>query len=433
MTSTLRSVVIASTLGSVIEWYDLFVYGSLVVVLAGVFFPVQNPSVSLLYALAAFVAGAAVRPVGGAVFGRIGDKVGRKRAFVLTVLVMGLGATVTGLLPTYQEIGVLAPLLLVFVRIVQGLALGGEYGGAVIYIAEHTEAKSRGLWTSVTQASATVGLLLSTAVVFVSRLSLSPSAFTSWGWRVPFVLSSVLILMAYFARRRLEETPPFTSLKDEGNLSSSPLRESVADRANLRTMLVALVVVSGSSVIWHTAQFYSTVFMQSTLKIDLLTSTSVILVALALAAPLYMVFGWLSDRLGRLKLLLLANFLGALAILPLYVGMKAASSPPNIPLLVLLVFAQTALGAMAYGPLAAYLTELFPTRIRYTSLSIPYGIGTGDIGDGTLLIAPALALATGNIFAGLAWSSLVPLFTLVVSLAFARGTGRFGKSPTAAA
>ncbi|MDV3278723.1 MAG: MFS transporter [Nitrososphaerales archaeon] len=429
MTNTLRSVAIAATLGSMIEWYDLFVYGSLVVVLSKVFFPVQDASLSLLYALAAFVAGAAVRPIGGAIFGRLGDTAGRKRAFILTVLVMGLGATLTGLLPTYQQAGIIAPILLVVVRVVQGLALGGEFGGAVTYLAEHTDAKSRGRWTGLIQATATLGLLLSSAVVLAARVALGVTTFSDWGWRLPFLLSSVLILVAFVARRRLGETPPFTSLIESGTVSVSPIRESLTDRANLGLVLLAVVVVSGASVIWHTAQFYTTIFMQSVLKIDLLTTTMVLLIALAFSAPLFVVFGWLSDKVGRLRLLLLANILGAVGFLPIYVAMKSFSSPLNVPGLVLMVFSQTALSAMAYGPLAAYLAELFPTRIRYTSLSVPYGIGTGDVGDGTLLIAPALTLATGNIYAGLVWSTAVPLLAFIIVLAYGWRVRRTGSLP----
>jgi MFS family permease len=430
LANTLRSVAFAATLGSMVEWYDLFVYGSLVVVLSDVFFPVQNPSVSLLYALGAFVAGAAVRPLGGAIFGRMGDMMGRRRAFVLTVLVMGVGATLTGLLPTYAEAGIAAPILLVTVRVVQGLALGGEFGGAVVYMAEHTGAGTRGYWTSYIQATATLGLLMASGAVLASRVWLGQSAFSAWGWRLPFLFSSILIAVALYARWRLSETPPFSALAEAGEVSRSPIKESLTDASNLKLVLLAIAVVSGAAVIWHTAQFYTTVFMQSTLGIDVLTATQVQLVALALGAPLFVFFGWLSDRVGRLKLLLLADLLGGVSFYPVYLEMHALSSPPNVTGLTLLAFAQVAISAMAYGPLAAYLTELFPTKIRYTSLAIPYGIGTGDIGDGTLLIAPALALATGDIYAGLAWSSAVPVLVLIAVSAYAARTSR-SRAPAA--
>ena len=409
-------------MGSLIEWYDLFVYGSLVVVLSGSFFPAQNPSVSVLYALGAFVAGAAVRPLGGAIFGRIGDRVGRKRAFLLTVVVMGVGATFTGLLPTYDAVGILAPLLLVTLRMVQGLALGGEFGGATVYLAENAPAPSRGAWTSLVQASGTMGLLLSSGVVLATRFALGQSAFALWGWRVPFLLSSVLVLVAVVLRLRLTETPLFSKLLAEGKTSRAPLRETFADRVNLRVLLVAFVVVSGSSVIWHTAQFYSSVFMQETLKLSFSDSSMVTFAALALGAPFFVFFGWVSDRVGRKKVILLGNLLGGLLLLPIYIWMNSASNPPDLLVLAGLVFAQVFISAMVYGPLGAYLVESFPTRVRYTSLAIAYGIGTGDVGDGTLLIAPALAIATGSIFAGLVWSTIVPLVAVAAGLVFMKET-----------
>ncbi len=417
----MRFVAAASVLGSVIEWYDLFVYGSLVVVLSGEFFPARDPSVSVLYALAAFVSGAAVRPLGGAIFGRIGDKVGRKRAFLLTVIIMGAGATLTGLLPTYSAWGIAAPVLLVALRMVQGLALGGEFGGATVYLAEHAETSSRGTLTSLVQASATLGLLLSSGVVLATRLSVGQGAFASWGWRIPFLLSSVLVFVAVALRLKLAETPLFAQLLEGRKTSKAPLRETVSDRTNLRALLVALAVVSGSSVIWHTAQFYSSIFMQTSLKLSLSDSTLVTFSALALGAPFFVFFGWLSDRVGRKKVILVGNLLGLLFV-PVYFEMSAMSKPPDLAGLGVLAFLQVFVSAMVYGPLGAYLVESFPTRVRYTSLAIAYGIGTGDVGDGTLLIAPALALAAGNMFAGLLWIAAVPLATLLIGLRFMKET-----------
>jgi len=419
--STLRFVAAASVMGSIIEWYDLFVYGSLVVVLSGIFFPAQNPSDSILLALGAFVAGAAVRPLGGAVFGRIGDRMGRKRAFLITVVIMGSGAFLTGLLPTYSAIGILSPILLVALRVTEGLALGGEVGGATVYLAEHAPRESRGMWTSLIQASGTVGLLISSAVVLTSRLSLSQAAFSDWGWRVPFLFSAVLVVAAVWLRLKLTETPLFAELLAKGKTSKAPVRETFADRGNLRTLLIALLVVSGSSVIWHTAQFYSSVFMQTTLKISLTDTRIVTVTALALGTPFFVLFGWLSDRVGRKQVILLGNLLG-LGLLPMFVGMRTLSNPLSLPAVAGLVFLQVVVSAMVYGPLGAYLVESFPTRIRYTSLAIAYGVGTGDIGDGTLLIAPWLALVTGNIYAGFLWIVAVPLATLVGGIRFMKET-----------
>lgn len=419
--ASLRFVAAASFIGSVIEWYDLFVYGSLVVVLSGAFFPAQNPSVSLLYALGAFVAGAAVRPLGGAVFGRIGDRMGRKRAFLITVVVMGACAFITGLLPTYAAVGLVAPLLLVALRVLEGLALGGEFGGATVYLAEHAPRSSRGAWTSLIQSSATLGLLLSSGVVLVVRTSLGQSAFADWGWRIPFLFSAALVLVAVWLRLRLTETPLFSELKAAGRVSEAPLRETLGEKGNLRMVAIALLVVSGSSVIWHTAQFYSSVFMQSTLRIGFADASLVTFSALALGAPFFVLFGWLSDRVGRKKVILTGNLLG-LSLIPIYEGMTAFASPPNLLALTALAFLQVFISSMVYGPLGAYLVEAFPTRIRYTSLAITYGVGTGDVGDGTLLVVPAVALATGSMLAGLVWSTAVPVAALLVGARFMKET-----------
>ena len=417
----LKLVALGSVIGSVIEWYDLFVYGSLVVVLSGAFFPASDPSVSVLAALGAFVAGAAVRPVGGAIFGRIGDRAGRKQAFVLTVVVMGAGAFLTGLLPTSAAAGILAPGLLVLLRVLEGLALGGEVGGATVYLAEHAPSGSRGAWTSLVQTSGTLGLLLSSGVVLATRVTLGPGAFGDWGWRVPFLLSSVLVAVAVWLRLRLAETPLFEELVARGETSKAPLKEVVSDKANLRALLVALLVVSGSAVVWHTAQFYSSVFMQTTLKLSFADSSLVTFAALAAGAPLFVCFGWVSDRVGRKKVILTGNLLAVL-LLPIYLLMGSRGAAAPVPLLVVLVFLQVTLSAMVYGPLGAYLVESFPTRIRYSSLAIAYGVGTGDIGDGTLLIAPALALATGNVYAGLAWCILVPQLSAAAGSALMKET-----------
>jgi MFS family permease len=347
---------------------------------------------------------------------------GRKRAFLLTVVIMGAGAFLTGLLPTYSTVGVLSPILLVALRITEGLALGGEVGGATVYLAEHVPRESRGKWTSLIQASGSVGLLISSAVVLVSRLSLSQEAFTDWGWRIPFLFSAVLVLAAVWLRLKLAETPLFTELVARGKISKAPIRETFADRANLKTLLVALLVVSGSSVIWHTAQFYSSVFMQTTLKMSFTDASLVTVTALALGSPFFVFFGWLSDRVGRKRVILLGNLLG-LGFLPVFIGMRGLSNPLNLFGVALLVFLQVFVSAMVYGPLGAYLVESFPTRIRYTSLGIAYGVGTGDIGDATLLIAPWLALLTGNIFAGFLWIAAVPLATLAGGIRFMKETG----------
>lgn len=420
--SIVRKTVLAAVSGSIIEWYDLFLYGSLVVILSNVFFPSHDPVLSLFYSIAAFVAGAAVRPIGGIIFGRMGDLVGRKYAFFLTVTIMGIGTVMIGLLPPYGQIGILAPLILVLLRIMQGLAVGGEYGGAAIYIAENIEDDKRGYWTSYIQATATLGLLLSSTIVLLTRLHMSQTEFHDWGWRVPFLLSFPLLVLAIVIRWRLRETKLFSMLLDKDRTSKHPLKESLTDKKNLRPLLLALLAVSGASVVWHTSQFYTSIFMQGILKIDFVPTSLVMLTAISLGAPFFVFFGWLSDKIGRVKLLLSGNILAAVTYYPLYMGMKFFSDPLNIPVLTGLVFTQIFFSAMCYGPLAAFLVERFSARIRYTSLSLAYGVGTGDIGDATLLIVPAIALVTGNIYGGLAWSIVVPIVISLLVVFFIKET-----------
>jgi MFS family permease len=403
----------AAMIGSIVEWYDLFVYGSLVVVLSSVFFPANGTVPPILPAIGAFVAGAAVRPLGGAVFGRFGDLIGRKFAFVLTTIVMGVGSILIGLLPTFQQIGVLAPIALVLLRILQGLALGGEYGGGVIYIAENTSDRNRGHWTSFAQAASTVGLLLASSVAILTRLLLGNVAFMNWGWRIPFLGASVLLVIALVIRWRLFETPLFLILKRNKKTSKSPLSETLRYNSNLRRVFLALMIVSGASVVWHTAQFYTAIFMQNTLKIDFLATGMVTVIALALGAPFYVIFGHLSDRVGRLKVMLAGTALGGICFYPTYYALNLYSHPVNIPVLTGLLFIQILFSAMCYGPMGAFLVEYFPARIRYTSMSISHGVGTGDVGDGTLLIAPVLVLVIGNIYAGLIWSTMAPILVSI--------------------
>ena len=412
------SILSAALVGSVVEWYDLFVYGTLVVTLSVVFFPASGSVPPILPALGAFVAGAAVRPVGGVLFGRYGDLIGRKFAFLLTTVIMGLGSVGVGLLPTYNQVGIFAPIALVMLRIVQGLALGGEYGGAATYIAENAADNRRGFWTSFTQSAATVGLLLATLVSLATRIYLGNVAFQSWGWRVPFLGAAFLLIIALIIRWKLTETALFATLKNLKRTSLSPLSDTLARKGNLKLIILALVVVSGSAVVWHTAQFYTAIFMQNTLKIDFLTAAIIISSALALGAPFFVFFGWLSDRIGRLKIMLTGSVVGAISFYPTYYVISLYSHPPNILILTGMLFTQIFLSAMCYGPMGAFLVEFFPAKVRYTSTSISHGIGTGDIGDGTLVIAPILVLAMGSIYAGLIWSTVVPILSSLVALYF---------------
>ncbi len=418
-------VLVASLTGSVIEWYDLFVYGTLVFVLSSLFFPSVLGLPPLVLGLIAFVAGAAVRPLGGAVFGRIGDLLGRRPAFVLTTIAMGLGSVAIGLLPTYAEVGLFAPIALVALRVVQGLALGGEYGGGVVYVAENTDDRRRGLWTSVLQVASTLGLLLATAVVLGTLAWLGPAGLKAWGWRLPFLGASALLVVAFLARWRLAETELYQRLQRLGRTSRAPLREVLGSRENARRVVLALALVGGASVVWHNAQFYTQIFLQGLLHPlpdhGLGTTLSAMGIALALAVPFYPFFGWLSDRVGRLRLVLLGSVLGSIVAYPSFLALAhfATAPGPYLPGLVLVLWVQLVLGAMCYAPLGAYLVEQFPGRIRYTAVSLAHGVGTGDLGDSTVVIAPVLALALSNLYAGLLWPVVVPLVCSLVVVLFA--------------
>ncbi len=415
-------ILIAALVGSLIEWYDLFVYGSLVVVLSTIFFPIHSSIPSILPAIGAFVAGAAVRPLGGAIFGRFGDLIGRKFAFILTTIIMGGGSAMIGLLPTYDQIGIVASIGLVLLRVLQGLALGGEYSGAVIYVAENCGDGNRGYWTSFIQLAPTLGLFLSFGIVLPTEVLLGAHSFESWGWRIPFLGASILLIIAIVIRWKLSETSLFSVLKNNQKTSKAPLSESINRKSNLKLILLALAVVSGASVVWHTSQFYTSIFMQNTLKIDFFTSAIITTIALGLGAPFFVIFGRLSDKVGRLKLILIGNLIAVASLYPIYHIMDSYSHPTNIPVLTGLLLVQVLLSAMCYGPLGAFLVEYFPAKIRYTSMSISHGIGTGNIGDSTLLIAPVLTMIFSNIYGGLIWSIAVPIISSVIALVLVKET-----------
>jgi MFS family permease len=416
-------VIGAAAAGTVIEWYDFYIFGSLATIIAKHFFPQTNPTAAFLSTLATFATGFLVRPFGAVVFGRIGDLVGRKYAFLLTLLLMGAGTAAIGIVPSYEKIGLAAPILLLLLRLLQGLALGGEYGGAAIYVAEHAPDSKRGFYTSFIQITATAGLFVSLGVVLTVRLSLGNDAFSAWGWRIPFLLSVLLVGMSLYIRLRLRESPLFTKLKASGRASKAPLRDSLGSGRNWKLMALALFgATAGQGVVWYTGQFYALYFLQNTLKVEFLTSNIVISIALLLGAPLFVFFGWLSDRVGRKPIMLAGNLLAVVCWYPLYMGMKAFSSPPNVPVLVALVFVQVVFVTMVYGPIAAFLVELFPGKIRYTSLSLPYHIGNGVFGGLTPLIGTAIVASTGNIYAGLYYPMGVASVTFLVGLFFIKET-----------
>lgn len=410
-------VIGGSSAGTLIEWYDFYIFGSLATIISTRFFPAEHPTAALLSTLATFSTGFLVRPFGALVFGRIGDVVGRKHAFLATLLIMGGATTAIGILPTYEQAGILAPVLLLILRLLQGLALGGEYGGAATYVAEHAPVGQRGFFTSFIQTTATLGLLVSLTVILVTRQTLGEADFKAWGWRVPFLLSVVLVGFSYWLRQKLRESPLFAELKAQGKTSAAPLRESFLDPANRRLVLIALFgATAGQGVIWYTGQFYALYYLQTVLKVDFTTATYVVAAALIGATPFFVLFGWLSDRIGRKPIMMTGCALATFAYFPIYSAMGANADTPAI--LSLLVFAQVLLVTMVYGPIAAFLVELFPTSIRYTSMSLPYHIGNGVFGGLTPLIGTALVAATGHPLVGLVYPSTVALVTLIVGMRF---------------
>jgi MFS family permease len=416
-------IIAASSVGTMIEWYDFYIFGSLAVVLAPLFFPSRDPVQSFLETLATFATGFLVRPFGALVFGRVGDLVGRKYAFLVTITLMGLSTFLIGVLPTYAQIGVLAPIILVGLRLLQGLALGGEYGGAAIYVAEHAPDGKRGLYTSWIQTTATVGFFVSLLVILAVRLSMPADAFQAWGWRIPFILSIFLVTIGLYIRWSLRETPLFSRLKAAGKSSASPWKDSFGNAGNLKLVLVALLgATAGQATVWYTGQFYALYFLQNTLKVDFVTAYIVIAVALALGTPFFLLFGALSDRVGRKPVIMAGCLLGAVTYYPIYNLMNAFANPFNAVVETALVTIQVIYVTMVYGPIAAFLVELFPAKIRYTSLSLPYHIGNGWFGGLTPLIATSIVAATGNIYAGLVYPIAIALMTFVIGMLFIKET-----------
>ena len=432
---TLRSVIIAASLGTLFEWYDFYLYGSLAVFFGSLFFPSGNETAQLLASLATFGAGFGVRPLGALVFGHLGDLVGRKHTFLITMATMGLSTAFIGFLPTYHSLGLIATALLVALRLLQGLALGGEYGGAATYVAEHVPDRKRGYYTAFIQTTATLGFFLSMGVIGSMRTWLGEDTFKAWGWRVPFLLSFILLAVSIYIRMRMAESPLFARLKSSGKSASNPLKESFTNPVNLRYVIIALFgATAGQGVVWYTGQFYALTFMQATLKIPWKAAYLLMSGALLLTTPLFIVFGSLSDRIGRKPIILGGCLLGALTYVPIYVGMKhfAGSGGENIsylPLLLLLAV-QMVYVTMVYGPIAAFLVELFPTRIRYTSMSLPYHLGNGWFGGFLPLIATAVTASewakstfgSAAIYTGLIYPIAVCVVSLVVGGLFVRET-----------
>jgi MFS family permease len=510
-----RRVILASALGTVFEWYDFYLYAILAPFFASLFFPKGNDTAALLSSFAAYAAGFLVRPFGALVFGRVGDLVGRKYTFLVTITVMGASTFLVGLMPTFASIGWGAPTILVSLRLLQGLALGGEYGGAATYVAEHAPENKRGYATSWIQTTATVGLFLALVVIVACRTAMPKETFAQWGWRVPFVVSLVLLLFSVYIRLKLEESPVFKKIKAEGKTSKAPLTESFANWNNGKIVLLALLgATAGQGVVWYTGQFYALFFLQIELKLDYQIAYTLIAISLVVGTPFFLFFGWLSDRIGRKRIIMAGCLLAALTYLPLFKGLthfvnpdleaasektpisvaadgcsfhvfvgpwskfnecdktkdfltKAGLSFTSLPasadgkvvtqigsveikgydeaklkdaikaagfpakanpdkvnyvatelILILMVIYVT----MVYGPIAAFLVELFPAQIRYTSMSLPYHIGNGWFGGMLPLLATAMVAKAGNIYNGLWYPIVVAVMSLVLGSAFLRET-----------
>src|SRR5438045_151516 len=408
-------VITASSVGTMIEWYDFYIFGSLAAIISTEFFPGGNPTASFLQTLATFAVGFAVCPFGALVFGRIGDLVGRKFAFLTTLLIMGGSTAAIGFVRGYGRIGIAAPIVLVGLRLLQGRALGGEYGGAAVHVADHAPGGRRGYYTSYIQTTATLGLFVSLAVILIVRGIVGEDAFKAWGWRIPFILSLLLLAISYYIRVRLRESPLFSILKDTGKTSRAPIQESFGTWPRWKIFFTVLFgAAAGQAVVWYTGQFYALLFLQTVLKVPLVTSYVCVAIALALGAPLFVFFGSLSDRIGRKKIMMAGKLLASMLYVPIYHAMKYYSSPVNPVALTALVFVQVVFVTMVYGPIAAFLVEAFPAKIRYTSMSLPYHFGNGWFGGFLPIIATSLVARTGNLYAGLAFPIVVALITFVV-------------------
>ena len=531
MTREEKKVVFASSLGTVFEWYDFYLYGSLAAIISKQFFSGMNETTAFIFALMAFAAGFAVRPFGAIFFGRLGDMIGRKYTFLVTIMIMGISTFGVGLLPTYASIGLAAPVILVVLRLLQGLALGGEYGGAATYVAEHAPKDRRGYYTAWIQTTATVGLMISLVVILVTRESIGKDAFEAWGWRIPFLLSIVLLGVSVWIRLSLDESPVFQRMKAEGKQSKAPLKESFGQWGNLKLVLIALFgAVAGQAVVWYTGQFYALFFLTQTLKVDGNTANYMIAASLIIGTPFFIVFGSLSDRIGRKPIIMAGLLVAALTYFPIFKAITTYANPAlahaqqNSPVTVVAdpaschfqfdpvgkakftnscdiaksalakagisysneavpagTPAQIKFGAntidvydgkaadakergdafkktfgeavkaagypakadpagvnhvmvtllltllviyvtMVYGPIAAFLVELFPTRIRYTSLSLPYHIGNGWFGGFLPTTAFAMVAATGDIYYGLWYPIIIALATFVIGMLFIKET-----------
>jgi MFS family permease len=411
-------IIAASSVGTLIEWYDFYIYGVLATVFAQHFFPPGNDAFAFLASLAIFWFGFIARPFGAVVFGHLGDLIGRKFTFMLTLSLMGLATFLVGVLPDYSSIGIAAPILLLLMRALQGLALGGEYGGAATYIAEHAPDGKRGLYTAWIQTTATMGIVAALLVVLICRQTMG-DAFNDWGWRIPFWISVVLVLLSGYIRLRLEESPLYARLKEQGKASTNPVKETYSSGRNWGLMAIALFgATAPEGVVWYTGQFYALFYMTTVLKINYVTVYAIMMIALTVGSVGFLIFGALSDRIGRRNIMTLGFALAAITYWPVFTLMGMYKDNPGI--LFVLVLYLVILVTMVYGPIAAFLVELFPAKIRYSSMSMPYHIGNGWFGGGVPAIGTAIVQTTGIALGGLIYPMVVATVGVVVSLVFMR-------------
>src|SRR5438094_926141 len=415
--SDFRRVIVAASVGNVIEWYDFYIFGSFAAVLSVKFFEQSHPVAALLSTIALFTAGFLVRPRGAFPFGWMGDRIGRKYTFLVTLSGMGLGTGVIGLIPTYEQIGLTAAFILFGLRMIQGLCLGGEYGGAITYVAEHVYDERRGYYTGWLQTSPTLGIVVSLAVIVGTRTYLGNDAFNEWGWRIPFLISFLLVMMAIYIRLQLGETPVFQEMRARGGMVRNPWKEAFLS-SNIKFILVAIAVLIGQGVVWYSGQFWALYFLQTVKKLDVLTSSYIVGAALLIASPTLILFGWLSDIIGRKPVILGGMLLAAVTYYPLYAWLGDVTNPGavNYPVAILIIFILVSYVGMVYGPVGAFLAEYFPSRIRYTSVSVPYHIGNGWGGGLVPFITSAAVLSYGNVGTALLYPIVVPAVCFLICL-----------------
>jgi MFS family permease len=413
----LRRVVIAAAVGNIIEWYDFYIFGSLAAILAVKFFEKSHPVAAFLSTVALFSIGFLIRPLGAFVFGWLGDRVGRKYTFLVTLSGMGISTALIGFIPTYAVIGLAAAVILFVLRLIQGLCLGGEYGGAITYVAEHISDEKRGYYTGWLQTSPTLGIVVSLAVIIGTRTYLGTEAFSDWGWRIPFIISLLLVAIAIYIRLSLQETPIFREIKAKGQTATNPWREAFLSR-NIRYVLIASVVVLGQGCVWYSGQFWALYFLQTVKKIDVLTSSYIVGIALLIATPTLIFWGWLSDKIGRKPIILGGMALASLTYYPLYSALGNYAEPKNInyPMSILIVAILVNYVGMTYGPIAAFLAEFFPGRIRYTSVSVPYHIGNGWGGGLVPIITTSAYLSTQSVGWALVYPITLPALMFLIAL-----------------